>query len=138
MSYTENVMASQPGIIFGSLDNGDMVTDWDSGEYVPADQVLHDPWHMEKLDLLDQDKFGSLKMSLEDDLDEFDGVSEDDLDEDREDSEVHNQTSSEENVHECILSKQNAFGGNAQNSRTVSVRKQSSSRHKRGKIRDLM
>ncbi len=136
MSHTENVMASKPGMIFGCMDNGDMVTDWDSGDFVPADQVIHDPFHMDKLDLLEQDKFGSLKANLEDPLDEDEDENDDELDKDLEES-SHYTLVTPEDVHECILSKQNVFGGNAQNSRTVSVRKQSTSRNKRGKIRNL-
>jgi hypothetical protein len=56
----ENAMLS--GATIGCLDQGGMVIDRDSGEYVPVDQVLHDPLHIDKLDILAQDHLGCLKL----------------------------------------------------------------------------
>ncbi|MCR4285370.1 MAG: hypothetical protein NUW00_00575 [Candidatus Kaiserbacteria bacterium] len=57
---TENAMRN--GATFGCLDGGGMVIDRDSGEYVPVDQVLHDPLHIDQLDILAQDHLGCLKL----------------------------------------------------------------------------
>jgi hypothetical protein len=74
MGYnTENVLALAPGLILGALDGGGMVLDRDSGDFVPAEQVIHDPLHIDKLDLLDQDNLGFLKADIVDDgIDEYD------------------------------------------------------------------
>jgi len=139
MAFTEEVMANQPGIIFACLDNGDMVMDRDSGDFVPADQVIHDWDHIEKIDALDQDGLGSLRFYVEpnETMDDY----EEDDDEIRSDFPTYAYAEAplytQRAEPDISTVQHNAYGG-MQNSRTVSVRKQSSSRHKRGKIRDLM
>ena len=59
-----------------------MVTDFDSGEFVPLDQVLKDPDHINKLDILDQDHRGSLKLVLTPDDYQCDGDDEEGAGED--------------------------------------------------------
>ncbi len=78
MGYnTENALASAPGIIFGCLDSGGMLLDRNSGEYLPADQVIRDPLHIQQLDFFDEDHRGCLKpglrtRSLDDDTEPMD------------------------------------------------------------------
>lgn len=79
MAYsTENALCFAPGMILGELDCGGMVIDRNSGEYLPIDQVLKDPNHIEQLDVFDESHRGFLKLALCDDdmildLDTFDG-----------------------------------------------------------------
>lgn len=49
---------------WGCLDGGGMFIDRDSGEYVPADQVIKDPLHIDKLDFLQEDHLGPLKATM--------------------------------------------------------------------------
>ncbi len=61
---TENAMYLAPGMIFGSLDGGGMLIDRNSGEYVPAEQVLRDPLHLCQIDILDEDHLGCLRIDI--------------------------------------------------------------------------
>jgi hypothetical protein len=58
---TETAIRSAPGLIFGEMEEGDMVVDRDSGEYVPIEQVLKDPLHRKQFDILNQDGPGGLR-----------------------------------------------------------------------------
>ncbi len=136
MSYTERVMSEQPGVIFGCLDNGDMVMDRDSGDFVPADQVIHDWDHIEKIDALDQDGLGSLRYYFEEEDDDETAANRDD-DEDRQRSfftspKIKQPTTKPRKP--MPIQRVAHDEGDIQCSRTVSVRKQSVSRNKHGKI----
>ena len=68
MAYRiENALDFAPGVILGELDCGGMVIDRNSGEYLPIDQVLKDPNHIDQLDILDESHRGFLKLALCDD-----------------------------------------------------------------------
>lgn len=67
--WMENKM--RRGGTCGCLDCGGMVVDHESGDYVPIDQVLHDPDHIGKLDILDQDAAGCIKLGFVDGGDPF-------------------------------------------------------------------
>ncbi len=58
--WMENKM--RRGGTCGCLDCGGMVQDREGGEFVPIDQILHDPDHIGTLDVLDQDAVGCLKL----------------------------------------------------------------------------
>lgn len=59
---TETVL--REGMAWGCLDSGGMLIDRDSGEYVPAEQVIKDPLHIDTLDFLQEDHIGHLKATI--------------------------------------------------------------------------
>ena len=59
---TETVL--EEGMAWGCLDGGGMLIDRDSGEFVPAEQVIKDPLHVDKLDFLQEDHLGPLKATM--------------------------------------------------------------------------
>jgi len=58
---TENSLAFAPGMIVGDLDIGGMLICRDSGDYLPAEQIIRDPLHLEKFDGLNEDGLGGLR-----------------------------------------------------------------------------
>lgn len=79
MAYrTENAMAFAPGVIFGCLDGGGMLIDRDTGEYLPCEQVIRDPLHIDLLDFLHEDHLGPLKGTMWDEDDEGEADDEED------------------------------------------------------------
>ncbi len=65
---TENALLCAPGMILSELEGGGMIFDRNSGEYLPAEQVLLDPLRISQLDILEQDHLGCLKLALCDDV----------------------------------------------------------------------
>jgi hypothetical protein len=49
---------------WGCLDGGGMLIDRNSGEFIPADQVIRDPLHIDKLDFFQEDHLGPLKATM--------------------------------------------------------------------------
>lgn len=78
---TENVLLGTFGAI-RELESGDMIVDRNEGELVPADQILKDPDHLEKIDLLKEDGLGCLRcgpLDEEDDDDRMERLQEEEL-----------------------------------------------------------
>lgn len=70
--WMENKM--RRGGTCGCLDCGGDEVDWDSGEFGPVHQFLRDPGHINKLDILDQDGVGCLKLGFVDGGDILQGI----------------------------------------------------------------
>jgi len=85
MSYRYESLFLAPGLVLGCLDSGGMIIDRDSGEYVPADQVIRDPLHIDQLDCLADSHLGGIKLGRLEQFDEEDddisAVEADDADE---------------------------------------------------------
>lgn len=66
---TENALLCAPGMILSELEGGGMIFDRNSGEYLPAEQVLLDPLRISQIDILSEDHLGCLRWNvLDEDL----------------------------------------------------------------------